>query len=272
MARKQADKKNSEASKNINDAKTKEIKTDISSRKQSQQREIPQERNKLEQTKTVDTKIINESVETGKQLTKRSANRKKTGLVDAKTGKRRSGYFKTPIRAIMLTLMVAYAVTGLIIGIWVFREFFQFYITEKSPVLGLDTTNSRVVDKPIFTLAEIKNAEKAVLESDIGVDDLVIHQVGPSLHVFITLPDNDDMGAARDKGSRVIDKLREAFANPDLFRVYEAQIIVTKKDLPKLEEAVLLRPATEEHEEQQFPQFGVLNKNRDTIQWGRNGE
>ena len=163
----------------------------------------------------------------------------------------------------MITLMVAYAGAALVIGGWFFVNFFQFYLTEKSPVMGLDTENSRVKDVEIFDAATIEKGKAAILAGGFYIEDVEIRQVGPSVHFLIFIPEVDDIGAGREKANQAISTFATAIERPDMYATHEAQIIVTKKNLPAVDKTTLLRPATDEGAEQQFPQFGVMNHKSD---------
>ena len=202
---------------------------------------------------------------------KRSKGEGDSLVKDKKTGKKQSGVVKTGFRTLMITLMVAYAGAVLVIGGWFFVNFFQFYLTEKSPVMGLDTENSRVKDVEIFDAATIEKGKAAILAGGLYIEDVEIRQVGPSVHFLIYIPEVDDIGAGREKANQAISTFAAAIERPDMYATHEAQIIVTKKNLPAVDEATLLRPATDEGTEQQFPQFGVMNHKSDGIKWGNNG-
>ncbi|MGL5042788.1 MAG: hypothetical protein ACRC6X_06815 [Culicoidibacterales bacterium] len=191
---------------------------------------------------------------------------------DAKTGRKRPGAFKTGTRAIMLTLMVAYTVAALVIGYVLFINFFSFYLTEKSPVMGVNTESSRIKDIEIFDNGTIQKGIDAIMGAEIYVETVTVRQVGPSLHFYVVVPEGDDVNAGRDKGNRVLEKFSEAIERPRLYNTHEAQVIVTKAKLPELEKEVLLRPAKEDGAEQAFPQFAVRNNRSEGTRWSRNGE
>lgn len=196
--------------------------------------------------------------------------------LQGKNGKKLSGKTKVTIRTAMITLMIAFAVVVVIIGGIVFNEFFIFYFTEKSPVMGVNTPNSRVAQTPVIENAKIQQGKDAILASGLPLTNVEIRQVGPSIHFVLTVNNDADVAKGREVGQNSIIIFADTIGTPELFGTYDAQIIVTKTDLPTLDEATLLRPAAEDGAEQPFPQFGVSNKGTNGaakgISWSRNAE
>jgi len=182
---------------------------------------------------------------------------------------------KTSRKNIMVTLMIGYAIVMVVLGLWAFNSFFYFYFTEASPVMGVNTPTSRVANTPKIEDKDMKDASAAAARIGEGIDTVTIHQVGPTIHFFVTVNSGVDLETGRALGHKAVVAFADALAKPEIFATYEAQIIVTKANLPTLDEKVILRPAGDEGEEQSFPQYGVSNKHTDGankgISWAHNG-
>lgn len=209
-----------------------------------------------------------------KEIVFEKNNKKRRGTGVTAIEKKKAGGFRLTLRAIFLLLMGIYAVAALVIGGWAYINFFQS--NEKSPVLGVNTPNSRIKDLPEVKDEELKAAVDAVKNSGIALEQINIRKVGPSIRFYLVIPEPDDMSTARQKAADVLNKFTEAVGKPELFGSYEAQIIITKASVKQPAPEILLRPAEQDGVEQQFPQFGVSNKGTNGaargISWGRNGE
>lgn len=190
------------------------------------------------------------------------------------------GKVRVVLRSFMIVLMIAYAVAVGIIGWWGFDNFFAFYFAEKSPVMGVGTESSRVDGIDTISDADIKKGEDLILNNIEQVDKVTVRQVGPTIHFYVEVPTDTDIGVARTVGQNVITTFADGLEQPEMFATYEAQIIVTKSDLTDLTDEehadTLLREADQDGAEQHFPQYGVSNKYTDGankgISWSRNGE
>ena len=183
---------------------------------------------------------------------------------------------RTFTRSTMITLMVAYAVVMGIIGLWAYNNFFGFYFAEKSPVMGVKTEDSRVVNTPELSKSDMETGLKAILENGQPYVDVKVRQVGPTIHFYIVVPQEVDLETARFMGASAVISFADIIHQPEIFATYEGQIVVTKPEIPELAPEVLLRPANEQGVEQQFPQYGVTNNytggQKKVISWSRNGE
>jgi len=182
---------------------------------------------------------------------------------------------KTSKKNMMVTVMLAYAIVMGVLGLWAFNNFFLFYFTEGSPVMGVHTKTSRVANTPDIPDKDMQAATNAVSQIGDGLEKVTIHKVGPTIHFFLVVKQDLDLQQGRALGHKAIVAFADALAQPEMFGTYEAQIIVTKKDLPKLDEKVIMRQAGDEGAEQPFPQYGVSNRHTDGvnkgISWSHNG-
>lgn|GEM_PF-2571802 len=206
-------------------------------------------------------------VKVAEQARTKQANKKKKGQPKGKV--------RVFLRSFTIVLMIAYAVVMGIIGWWGFSNFFMFYFTEKSPVMGVNTETSRVKNTPTIADADIKKTIDAINSSDAKPESISIRQVGPSIHFYIVVPQDTGIERAREMGRTAVIIFADTLEQPELFATYEAQIIVTKAELAKLDEETILRPADQDGNEQAFPQYGVSNSHTDGankgISWAQNG-
>ena len=214
------------------------------------------------------TKVVKPMPNGGTRAKKFDPNRKANG-------KKKPGKVRTFFRTFLITLMVAYVVVMGIIGYWAFTNFFQFMFAEKAPVMGVGTENSRIIDTPIIEAGTIESGRNAIENSDKPIEKITVRQVGPSIHFYIVVAADVDRDTARGIGRDALIIFSDTLENPEMFGTYEAQLIVTKAELPELTPEQQLRPVTESGEEQAFPQFGVSNKNTNgverNISWSHNG-
>jgi hypothetical protein len=217
-------------------------------------------------------------------LTRGNVNKEKNKLIASSPGqsdnkdsksKMKVSKGKTSKKNVMVTLMIAYAIVMGVLGIWAFNNFFLFYFTEASPVMGVNTESSRVAKTPEIPKKDMETAAAAAGQIGEGLETVTVHQVGPTIHFFVTVGAGVDIETGRALGNKAIVAFADALAQPEMFGTYEAQIIVTKKDLPQLDDSVILRAVGDEGAEQPFPQYGVSNKHTDGINkgisWSHNG-
>jgi len=211
----------------------------------------------------------------GKDRAKQTASSPATKDAKNKKSKMSLSQGKTSKKNVMVTLMIGYAIVVGVLGLWAFNNFFLFYFTEGAPVMGRHTSTSRVANTPELSHNDKDAGSKAAGAIGGGLKKVVIHQVGPTIHFFVIVNDDVDLQAGRALGHKAVVAFADALAKPDMFGTYEAQIIVTKENLPTLDEKVILRPAGDKGEEQAFPQYGVSNKHTNGankgISWSHNG-
>lgn len=198
---------------------------------------------------------------------------RKANAADTRGGKGNKTTKKPPkgrvrARRIWIAFMAITVITAIIVGIVAVIYF--FWEPEASPVYGIDNASYRLKDRPALD-SKLFTETAEQMKGETSTVAIEIEERGGIVYFNITVPNDRWIGHAKEDATKIVNKFVENSGNPDLFKKYEAQVIIMKETPDELSTEAMLKDPTSKDDIHAYPSFGTANKGTDgQLKWSNN--